>query len=260
MTETINRIFNEFYVKFKTKYDVDCFVSCATKEDTLGIINCYDYVWINSLNIKEKLETENENSFYNKGGMFNKLSEEQVSNILANENETIFVSKLQDTNKINALLWLSTDTKIYDNLIFYDNVDNKKVSLINRYKQHNQIIYPIDFIALPDESNRGTAYPFLYAVYDKMFKNKYKYAFIEVYTLIGYYDKFNLYHNLNLENKRSVILNKKIGAENIGTTGVHEYIKGDYKIITKSEIYGLDLSIGIEIMRRNNCQMAYITS
>lgn len=225
----------------------------ACENDIPGILRLYESIRIDSSNIGIKLLAEHENSFTNRGGFFEILSEQEIEKLLNSDEYIFLVSVIPDEDgkeEVNSCLYCRLNVDIFSNMEWKIKEcvlsDSKKRDFMEAMK-NGRVCTAVEHAIMPVVQSRGVAYPVIYEMYRHLADAGVLFIMLQIYTVIGV-RCLNEYCPLYLPNNRSKILNAKLGAFFVGSNNMEPKNIGEKQIDIKSDVYAIEIQSALEIL------------
>lgn len=208
-----------------------------------GILNIYDFVWINNRDIDVLINKDEKKSFYNSGGMFYKPSFTEINEMMECEKSSIVT--VNYNGNVVGMLSLTTDSSILENLNFEKEEYREIFSVEIKNKR---ILNFLDIILVKE--GRGIAYDLLLKASEKFYENNFNYWFVEIYTIAGIFED-NKYRDLNHRNNSSSTLVEKVGGYIVGNLGKKKFTYGNRTIEVIRNVYAIPMEESILLMNEH---------
>jgi GNAT superfamily N-acetyltransferase len=193
----------------------------ACISDIEGIFYLYKAVGIKEDNIHEKLDSEYKNSFEKTGGIFHILDKKEIYDCILAKDSIAFVAVVEKT--IVGVYW----GYIIDS-----------------------VFYSSDILVIPEQQKQGTAKILKYVVIESLLSQGIRTAFIEVYTITGFY-RDSIFYSILLPNKPSFLFHKKYFDTQLKSTSIKEFIVCPYKIVVKSSILISEVKTAFSLLKQS---------
>lgn len=228
-------------VKDETVFNLD-----LDNEDSIdGILNAYDHVWISNRSIDDLLDKESRKSFYRSGGMFYKPSGLELKDMMDADESSIITLSISD--KVVGVLSLSIDGIILKNLNYADLARDKEK--FQKEIIDNKVLNFLDIILVAE--GRGLAYELLLKASMEFYKAGFNYWFVEIYTILGVYEK-DVFEELNHRNNVSSTLVEKVGGYIIGNLGKKTFKYDEKTVEVVRNVYAIPLKESLDIMESHS--------
>ncbi|TYQ13284.1 UNVERIFIED_CONTAM: hypothetical protein Cloal_4352 [Acetivibrio alkalicellulosi] len=236
--------------KYTIKNGQEIIVRRAKKEDIPGILKLYECVKITPDNLEIKLNKEDENSFVNRGGFFEILTNKDLEKIIYDDRYIVLVSVLikNKDEEINSCLYCKLDVESNWKQKSFDILDIKQKKF-EKALIENKVCTAVEHAIIPSVQSRGVAYPVIFEMYRYLINCEKLFVMLQIYTLKGVFFR-GKYNSIYLPNKRSIILNEKLGAYFVASYDIPKKRVGENEIEIKSDLYILDLEYAIGILRK----------
>lgn len=250
--ETVKSCFSNVNKRYVMKNGTEILVRKACERDVPGIAKLFETVRITPFNIDAKLTPEHEDSFVNRGGFFEVLKEKDILRFLKDDEYVFLVSVLpgkDGKDDINSCLYCSLNIDCFSNMKW--SIDRSELSDSILYAlEEKKVCAAIEHAVVPVVQNRGAAYPVIYEMYSRLMEAGALYVMLQIYTITGVFLR-EKYQPLNLPNKRSIILNERLGASIAGSTDIPLKKIGDREIEVKSQVYIIELKEAVNRLFAN---------
>lgn len=240
--ETVKSSFSNINKKYLMKNGTEILVRKACERDAPGIARIFETVRITPFNLDAKLSPEHEDSFMNRGGFFEVLKEKDILRLLRDDEYVFLVSVLpgkDGKDDVNSCLYCSLNIDCFSNMKWSIDRSELSDSIINALEE-KRVCVAIEHAVVPVVQNRGAAYPVIYEMYSRLMEAGALYVMLQIYTITGVFLR-EKYQSLYLPNKRSIILNERLGATIAGSNDIPLKKIGDRKIEIKSQVYIIEL-------------------
>lgn len=124
--------------------------------------------------------------------------------------------------------------------------DFKKREFVEAIKDR-RVCTAVEHAIMPVLQSRGVAYPVIYEMYSRLADAGFVFVVLQIYTVTGV-RCYNEFCPLYLLNKRSQILNEKLGAFIVGSNNVEPKKIGEKEIEIKSDVYAIEAKSAVEIL------------
>lgn len=251
INDKVKTSFDGLNQKYIIKNGSQILVRKACKDDIPGISRLYESIRIDSSNLEIKLLPDHENSFVNRGGFFEVLTRQEIEKLL-NNGEYIFLASVilseDGKEEINSCLYCRLNAEAFSemNWNLHGLSDFKKREFVEAIN-NRRVCTAVEHAVMPVLQSRGIAYPVIYEMYSRLADAGFVFVMLQIYTVTGI-RCFNEFCPLYLQNKRSRILNEKLGAFIVGSNYVKPKTIGEKEIEIKSDVYAIEAKSAVEIL------------
>ncbi|NLD49868.1 MAG: hypothetical protein GX660_22215 [Clostridiaceae bacterium] len=250
--EKVKSSFSSINKRYVMKNGTEILVRKACEDDIPGIARLFEAVRIMPFNLDAKLSSEHEDSFINRGGFFEILEEKDILRLLNNDEYVFLVSVIpgkDGKDEVNSCLYCSLNTDCFSNMKW--SLDKRELSgsFICAFNT-GRVCTAVEHAVVPVVQNRGAAYPVVYEMYSRLMEAGALFIMLQIYTVTGVFLN-EKYQPLYLPNKRSIILNERLGASIAGSNDIPLKKIGEREIEIKSQVYIIELKEAVKRLFNN---------
>lgn len=222
--------------------------------DIPQILDVYKSIEITEGNIENILSENHEDNFRNRGGFFKILSKDELEKML-DDGKYIFIESVateDDGNeRVTSCLYCRRDIEKFQDMQW--DLDNSLMSVagLKDYKsalKNNRVGTAVEHAIHPQQQSTGVAYPVIYEMYQRLLNEGFTYVMLQIYNITGV-NHSGSHQEVYLGNDKSVNLNARLGAVQVGVTSIPVMKVGDWEIEITSKVYALKLGNALKVIK-----------